>query len=78
MIRESGNRHVGWDDSTGLPINEYVFACSEVSELPTSPYLGADGSEHIIAHGSRAWVIGDPSVYGYNDGSWVLQFTMGG
>ena len=76
-IRVVKNQHVGWN-SHGVPINEYVFAVSKASELPSSPYTDTDGSRHVIAHGSRGWAIQEKQVYGYDDGTWELQFTMNG
>lgn len=79
MLEVEKNQHIGWDDATGFPINEYVFSVSDASELPASPWVDPlDGSSHIIAHGSRGWDITGHSVYGFDDGVWKLQFTMNG
>lgn len=81
-LRVVKNNHVGWDASN-RPINEYVFAVSQASELPDNGlFTDENGQVHVIAHGSRAWAIQEKSVYGWDDGTgfteWKLQFTMNG
>ena len=63
------DRNVGYTDA-GIPKNVYVFACKTISDLPGTTFTDNSGSDHEIALGSAAWIVGSDKKYAFDGDSW--------